>query len=763
MAAPDKFIAELNYYDYDYGWANEGTASQGRWSGTGPRRCGVIYFPGLAAKVKGKKITGISMAFLGNDSGNSGSKTAYIFKSYIHGRSVKNLSSSSVTGDSFKSAGQTTRIGLINGNWYNRYCPAQDVTDIFAERFSAGEDTFCIYAEVTAAYFKWTQVEMWINYVEDSTSSDVKLTEITKFTDTAGNQISEIEMGKSMRMQLKRDSSTTFNTEYIINGTAKYINSSQQSSTGITWGPVCGAKGSTTFWNNVALLPNAQYTPDGSKFQGIMTIRINTFSGGKLVGSTKKDITLKIPTDDNIINAMRPIVRSLQTSPYPSSFQNYMQGRTGVRMIVEYEGQHGGIVQGYDISANNAVYSGTVNASSGTFSRTTPELLRSGQQEISVTVKDSRGLVSDPLTYQITAETYIVPKVEKFTAERLDNGKLYVYFKGSRISSILNSSGQESNVGKFIIDCTSNDGIVDGITNETFPPLVRPNGPTFRNSDIRIEDERSYTVKVVYGDNYTTTIASTTLPRKGNPIEVAHKGQSVGIGITPDVSNSFHVGWDSYFHGLLSTEQGLGVKGTASICEIPQGLGGGYVLSVHEKLPRSGDWVRFGYTQNIDGYTDYGAVFNTSACFVQDMFLNADASATFDGAVTFGGDVAFLNGIPGSGAGVKKTKIFSNGAGVATIPGESVDVNDLLVITCYLNTENYFHRGCVTISGSDLGKAARYFAVVIPTESNQYCYARIAVTRTDSDQIQIQVASSTYSGAGIYWVERIRFTDGPAG
>ena len=53
----NSYTASLNYYDSSYGWANEGTCSQGNctpWGG-GSARTGVMYFSGLSS-LKGKAL-----------------------------------------------------------------------------------------------------------------------------------------------------------------------------------------------------------------------------------------------------------------------------------------------------------------------------------------------------------------------------------------------------------------------------------------------------------------------------------------------------------------------------------------------------------------------------------------------------------------------------------------------------------------------------------------------------------------------------------
>ena len=99
----NSYKAQLNYYDSEWGWKSEGTASQGQWDGTGVRT-GVLYFPGLAA-LKGKIINSVKLTATTGQTGygTATTKTVYIYNSASQGGIKTSLNAGHRTGNALGS------------------------------------------------------------------------------------------------------------------------------------------------------------------------------------------------------------------------------------------------------------------------------------------------------------------------------------------------------------------------------------------------------------------------------------------------------------------------------------------------------------------------------------------------------------------------------------------------------------------------------------------------------------------------------------
>ena len=170
----NSYKAQLNYYDSEWGWKSEGTASQGQWNGTGVRT-GVLYFPGLAA-LKGKIINSVKLTATTGQTGygTATTKTVYIYNSASQGGIKTSLNAGHRTGNALGSC----------------KAPMWDNTKTFdvafmAASIAAGYDTYCIYnGSSYTDYLKWTAVTLEVDWQEPATQPSLSA--------------STVEMGKSV-------------------------------------------------------------------------------------------------------------------------------------------------------------------------------------------------------------------------------------------------------------------------------------------------------------------------------------------------------------------------------------------------------------------------------------------------------------------------------------------------------------------------------------------------------------------------------------
>ena len=249
----NSYRAQLNYYDSEWGWKSEGTASQGQWDGTGVRT-GVLYFPGLAA-LKGKIINSVKLTATTGQTGygTATTKTVYIYNSASQGGIKASLNAGHRTGNALGSC----------------KAPMWDNTKTFdvafmAASIAAGYDTYCIYNGGSYTdYLKWTAVTLEVDWQEPATQPSLSA--------------ATVEMGKSVTINTPAVNSAYRHTlRYAFGGASGTI------ATGIA---------SSVSWTPPVSLANQ--IPSATAGSG--TIYCDTYSGSTLLGTKSVSITLTVP------------------------------------------------------------------------------------------------------------------------------------------------------------------------------------------------------------------------------------------------------------------------------------------------------------------------------------------------------------------------------------------------------------------------------------------------------------------------------------
>ena len=297
------------------------------------------------------------------------------------------------TNEGWKTWGTGKVYCRINGTLYS-----QDVTPD-DEITSSGIVLFSRKVTIThnSDGAKTISISAWIDHEEVTSreqSFSVKLTTIARASTPSVNakstSVSSVTIGDKITIYSNRASTSfTHTAKWKWDGRSGTIGTNIGAST--TW---------TIPSSFVDDIPNASY--------GTLTIELETFSGGKSIGTKSTSVKAYVP------NSLVPRVGELVFTPVTSnatveSWGVLLQGFSKVKITADVETQNGATVKTYSITGGG--YTGN------TKEYTTGLLNTAGSIQFTYKVTDTRGL-SGSNTGRVTVEPYSQPLVLDVTCYR---------------------------------------------------------------------------------------------------------------------------------------------------------------------------------------------------------------------------------------------------------------------------------------------------------------------------------------------------------
>lgn len=498
----NSYTASLNYYDSSYGWANEGTCSQGNctpWGG-GSARTGVMYFSGLSS-LKGKIINSVTFTVTNGESGYGydAYKTAQFYRSARQGGISTSLGASHKTG------------GVI-GTWRNMFHALNGTTmsfnpTFFSSHIKNGDDTFCIYSNDASDYFKWKKVQISVNWSEPYT------------TTTGWSVTSSIALGSSGTVSMPSLSGSNANNYHTV---------TYQTSAGGYSGTISSRLTSGQSATFAPSLSWAAAIPSSTAMTCTITTTTYT-SSGSWVGANSKTITLTVP--DN--SSTKPSCSVSATAVDPAGNDAYVSGFSQVQANMHnMAGQYGASVRTYSISMTGWSTSGSVSGSSMT--ATSPILSGSGSRTITLTVTDSRGF-SNSATTSFTVLSYTRPLITSFQAFRTSSSTSTTQdLTGSYLRVVIqlapSSPSISGNTHTGTLSCSpSVSGMPSSVTSNYSQNFSVSNGV-------------SYNLSFTYGDEYSKSTATVSVSSVAVPLDIRFNGTAIGIGKYAESNNMVDIG-----------------------------------------------------------------------------------------------------------------------------------------------------------------------------------------------------------------------------
>lgn len=493
----NSYKAQLNYYDSEWGWKSEGTASQGQWDGTGVRT-GVLYFSGLAA-LKGKIINSVKLTATTGQTGygTATTKTVYIYNSASQGGIKTSLNAGHRTGNALGSC----------------KAPMWDNTKTFdvafmAASIAAGYDTYCIYnGSSYTDYLKWTAVTLEVDWQEPATQPSLSA--------------ATVEMGKSVTISTPAVNSAYRHTlRYAFGGASGTI------ATGIT---------SSVSWTPPVSLANQ--IPSATAGSG--TIYCDTYSGSTLLGTKSVSITLTVP--GSVVPSAGTLSAALAEDTSGTGL--YVKGMGKAKLTLSgASGAYGSSITSFTITG------GGWSASASTL--TTGTLASAGNITFTATVTDSRGRKAST-TRAINVIDYTKPGVAVCDVYRCDadgnRKKAGTYFAVEINASYSAITGNTLSItARYKKQSESSYGTAANVTN---------NGKTVIGGG-NIGASTTYDVVVTVADKYNSLSIPRTLSTK-SVLQSFKRSAGAAIGKVAELENWLDIQWDTLIRGHLRVDGGI--------------------------------------------------------------------------------------------------------------------------------------------------------------------------------------------------------------
>lgn len=554
----NSYRAQLNYYDSEWGWKSEGTASQGQWDGTGVRT-GVLYFPGLAA-LKGKIINSVKLTATTGQTGygTATTKTVYIYNSASQGGIKTSLGAGHRTGNALGSC----------------KAPMWDNTKTFdvafmAASIAAGHDTYCIYnGSSYTDYLKWTAVTLEVDWQEPATQPSLS--------------ISTVEMGKSVTINTPAVNSAYRHTLRYAFGSAS--------------GTIATGIASSVSWTPPVSLANQ--IPSATVGSG--TIYCDTYSGSTLLGTKSVSITLTVP--GSVVPSAGTLSAALAEDTSGTGL--YVKGMGKAKLTLSgASGTYGSSITSYTITG------GGWTATNGAL--TTGTLASAGNITFTATVTDSRGRKAST-TRTISVIDYTKPGVAVCDVYRCDadgnRKKAGTYFAVEINASYSAITGNTLSItARYKKQSESSYGTATNVTN---------NGKTVIGGG-NIGASTTYDVLVTVADKYNSLSIQRTLSTK-SVLQSFKRSAGAAIGKVAELSNWLDVAWDTRIRGNLKVDgtistiipitsggTGATTRGDALYNFI---VGGVYSGNLNDLAIIGSYWINLSNCQNGPSSSGYGTM-----------------------------------------------------------------------------------------------------------------------------------------------------------
>lgn len=513
----NSYTASLNYYDSSYGWANEGTCSQGNctpWGG-GSARTGVMYFSGLSS-LKGKIINSVTFTVTNGESGYGydAYKTAHFYRSAHQGGISTSL-------------GANHRTGGQIGTWRNMFHALNGTTmsfnpTFFSSHIRNGDDTFCIYSNDSSDYFKWKKVTISVNWSEPYT------------TTTGWSVTSSIALGRSGTVSIPSLSGSNASNYHTVTYQTSAGGYSGTISSRLTSGQ------SATFYPSLSW---ASAIPSNTAMTCTITTTTYT-SGGSWVGANSKTITLTVPNNSSTKPSCSVSVTAVDPTGNGAYVSGFSQVRANMRNMV---GKYGASVRTYSISMSGWSTSGNVSGSS--MSATSPTLSGSGSRTITLTVTDSRGY-SNSTSTSFTVLGYTRPLITSFQAFRTSSATSTTQdLTGSYLRVVIQLSPSSPSIsGNSHTGTLSCSPTVSGM-----PSSVTSN----YSHNFSISNGSSYSLTFTYGDEYSRSTVTASVSSVAVPLDIRYNGTAIGIGKYAETNNLVDIGLNTRIREDLQVDGDL--------------------------------------------------------------------------------------------------------------------------------------------------------------------------------------------------------------
>ena len=331
---------------------------------------------------------------------------------------------------------------------------------------------------------------------------------------------------------------STLTMDTLILGSANTITINRASSSfthtlTYKWGDKSGTIATKTSSTSVSWTPSldlANNIPNNSLGQG--SIRCDTYNGSTLVGSTEVPFYGKVPD----ISDTKPTI-SVSISEAEEDIKTkigaYVKDLSKLSIKVTASGKCNASIKSYTIKANGLTYNEATAI--------TDPLTDSGTVTVTAIVVDSRGYTGTA-TVNITVLDYSKPKINNFSASRVNNGSNLSITYDTSYTSLTGPNG--SNEAKAYILYKTKDE-----TEYTRTQLTNLVGSATLTNVVDIN--HTYDVLLEISDSFNSTTVATLISTAFTLLDFNTSGKSLAIGKISEDPDKSEIALPLKFKGNL--------------------------------------------------------------------------------------------------------------------------------------------------------------------------------------------------------------------
>lgn len=281
----------------------------------------------------------------------------------------------------------------------------------------------------------------------------------------------------------------------------------------------------------------ASQAPSGTSVTVNLTLR--AYIDGAVIGSSTVTVSFDIP--DTVVPTVSAEISDAKG--YADTYGGYIQKRSALSVVLTDSGAYGSSIVSRQISFDDKVY---------TSSRVTTEVIKgSGQLQMMVTVKDSRGRVG-VTTIDVQVLTYEPPWIDNVTVQRCDQdgtrnkSGAYLIVTFDAAITALNDSLEDQNSASYKIQYKQSSASYYSTT--TLENLAGQYSVTGEEFIFEADPSYSYNVVITATDNFGSTQKSANGPSKSVFWSRLAKGLGFAFGKVAEMAGHLDMGWHIFMN-----------------------------------------------------------------------------------------------------------------------------------------------------------------------------------------------------------------------
>lgn len=403
-------------------------------------------------------------------------------------------------------------------------------------RTAAIGGTFGIRATISGTY-----------YASISASATVTLDTIPR-TSTVTAPASSVAIGQTLTLTVNRAASAfTHTLRYSMAGQSGTI------ATGVA---------TSYAW----ALPMSLCNALPSSTSGNMVIYCDTYSGTTLIGTATVSVTVTVPA--SVVPTITGAKITDGGKGVPGKWGIYLAGISKLSVSVAASGVYGSTIAGYTCNVNGATYTAQ------TF--TTGALTGSGEQVLTVTVKDTRGRLATS-TYSYNVVPYSRPSITAFTAKRVDasgnDDEGGTTVSVSVTAQIATASGKNSGTLKVAYKMATN---ADWVTIGTYS-VASSIDKTVTVDGLSVDSTFDFSATLT--DALYTSTLTAYIPTETPTMDFKANGQGVALGKVSEY-DAFECAMPARFTGTFYLAGGVNPAHTAGVTAVTSSDGAGQYIKL---------------------------------------------------------------------------------------------------------------------------------------------------------------------------------------